>query len=121
MVGPNETVVASAALEAGRSAKCLAPTGTGGYPRHMEISPNWGNFPRFRVQVSDTLKPHGRPFPGTPDCHQGAGCRQRRATGDSVSLPPFQYGLFSRVQLAFPVMVFAAPVAAARRVPVAWS
>ena len=59
----------------------LAPAGTGRYARLMEISPNWGNFPRLRVQVSDTLNPHIPLFPGTPDCHPGAGSRQRRATG----------------------------------------
>jgi hypothetical protein len=48
---PATDIARRAALEAGRSAKCLAPAGTGGYPRHMEISPNWGNFPRRRVQV----------------------------------------------------------------------
>jgi hypothetical protein len=72
----------------GQNAKCLASADIGGYARAMEISPNRGNFPRSRVQVSDTLNPHGCSFPGMPDCHPGAGFRQRRATGGSVSLPP---------------------------------
>jgi len=37
--------------EAGRNAKCLAPTGAARYALSMEISLNWGNFPRFWVQV----------------------------------------------------------------------
>jgi hypothetical protein len=35
----------------------------------------------FGAVASDTLKPHGRPIPGTPGRYPGAGCRQRRATG----------------------------------------
>src|SRR5215469_102075 len=31
---------------------------------------------------SDTANPHGRLFSGMPGRHPGAGCRQRRATGD---------------------------------------
>jgi hypothetical protein len=40
-----------AAREAGHNTECLAPAGTGRYPRPMEISPNWGNSPRLGVQV----------------------------------------------------------------------
>jgi hypothetical protein len=53
----------------GTNVKCLAPVGIGRYARPMEISPNWGNFPRFRVQVSDTSNPHERPFTGMLDRH----------------------------------------------------
>src|SRR5260370_29996599 len=44
-------VTAGRPQEARRSAKRLAPAGVGRYARPMEISPNWGNFPRLRVQV----------------------------------------------------------------------
>jgi hypothetical protein len=37
--------------EANWNAKCLTPAGAGRYARAMEISPNWGNFPRAGVQV----------------------------------------------------------------------
>jgi hypothetical protein len=39
------------AREAGRNVECLAPAGGGRYAQPMEISPNWGNFPRLGVQV----------------------------------------------------------------------
>ena len=73
------------------------PRAPGRYPRLMEISPNRENFPRLRVQVSDTVKPHNSLFPGMTDCHLGAGCRQRRVSGGVLVLLPVP-GL-SRVSL----------------------
>jgi hypothetical protein len=35
------------------------------------ISPNRGDFPRLRVQVSDTVIPHDQPFPGMRNRHPG--------------------------------------------------
>jgi hypothetical protein len=42
--------------------ECLAPAGTGGYGRFMEISLNWGNFPRMCVQVPPRTQIHAH-FP----------------------------------------------------------
>jgi hypothetical protein len=61
-------------------------------------SPIRGDLTRMRVQVSDTLKPHGSRFPGMPDCHRGAGFRQRRATG-GLSLLSFQCRAFAVISL----------------------
>ena len=75
----------------------------------------------FLVQlVSDTLNPHNRRFPGTPNCHPGAGCRQRRATGGLSFFSPLCAGL-SPGQLAFVMIVFAGPPVPARRLADAWS
>lgn len=52
-------------------------------------SPIRGDLTSFRVQVSDTVIPHIARFPGMPDCHPGAGCRQRRATGVLCLPSPF--------------------------------
>jgi hypothetical protein len=41
---------------------------------------------------SDTVKPHIRPFPGRLGHPPGAGCRQRRATGDFFLVPPSDAG-----------------------------
>ena len=52
------------------------------------------------VSVSDTVIPHNLRFPGTPDCHPGAGCRQCRATGGSCEFL-LSEGLSGRVLACF--------------------
>jgi len=56
--GPPQTSARCPIRAAAPNSKCVAPAAPGRYPRPMEISPNRGNFPRFRVQVPPrTLDP----------------------------------------------------------------
>jgi hypothetical protein len=60
--------------------------------------PRWHRRPQVLVRAitplcaigrpSDTLRPHGRRFPGMRNCHQGTGSRQRRTTGVLSSPSP---------------------------------
>ena len=81
--GPVLPPLSACGMRARRALAVLAWSGDG--------SPVWGCTTTGGVQVpSDTVIPHILRFPGTPDCHHGAGCRQRRATGVFLSRFPFR-------------------------------